>query len=100
MTSSPVPETAMTRIPVMLAVALAASGCAASGDAQVAAADCRVVPITTAGATGRAPRTLSPIEQRAAEMDLARTEYRQRQLRERGIHDNPVEDALRDCDRR
>ena len=90
----------MTKTPVILAVALAAAGCAASGDAQVAAADCRVVPITTASATGRAPRTLSPIEQRAAEMDLAGSEYRQRQLRERGIQDNTVEDALRDCNRR
>lgn len=90
----------MTKITTALAVALAASGCAASGDTQVAAADCRVVPLTTAGATGHAPRAVSPIEQRAAEMDLARTEYRQRQLRERGIHDNIVEDALRDCNRR
>jgi tartrate dehydratase alpha subunit/fumarate hydratase class I-like protein len=67
---------------------------------KITAADCKVVPITTAGATGRAPRNLSPVEQRAAEMDLARTEYRQRQLRERGIQDNTVEDALRDCNRR
>jgi len=59
-----------------------------------------VVPITTASATGRAPRNLSPIEQRAAEMDLARTEYRQRQLRERGPIDNTVEQASRDCNRR
>jgi hypothetical protein len=90
----------MTKTPVILAVALAASGCAASGDPKVAEADCRVVPMTTAGATGRAPRSLSPIEQRAAEMDLARSEYRRRQLEERGIPGNNVEDALRDCDRR
>lgn len=90
----------MTKTPVILAVALAASGCATPGDAQVAAVDCRVVPITTTSATGRAPRTLSSIEQRAAEMDLAGSEYRQRQLRERGIQDNTVEDALRDCNRR
>ena len=84
----------------MLAVALAAVGCATPGNHRVAAADCKVVPITTAGAAGRAPRSLSPIEQRAAEIDLARTEYRQRQLRERGVQDNTVEDALRDCNRR
>ena len=90
----------MMRITALLAVALAATGCATTGDSRLAAADCKVVPITTAGATGRAPRSLSPIEQRAAEMDLARTEYRQRQLRERGIQDNTVEDALRDCNRR
>lgn len=90
----------MTKTTALLAVALAAAGCATSDDTQMAATDCKVVPITTAGATGRAPRTLSPIEQRAAEMDLARTEYRRRQLQERGILDNPVEDALRDCNRR
>ncbi len=90
----------MTKATPFLVLALAASGCATSGDTRVAAADCKVAPITTASATGRAPRNLSPIEQRAAEMDLARTEYRQRQLRERGIQDNTVEDALRDCNRR
>lgn len=90
----------MTRTAALLAVALAAAGCATSGDTRVADADCKVVPITTAGATGRAPRGLSPIEQRAAEMDLARTEYRQRQLRERGLIDNTVEQASRDCSRR
>lgn len=90
----------MTKITVILAVFVAASGCASSGDARVAAADCRVAPITTAGATGRAPRNLSPIEQRAAEMDLAGSEYRQRQLRERGLQGNTVEEALRDCNPR
>lgn len=90
----------MIRTTALLAAALVATGCATTGDSRLAAAECKVVPITTAGATGRAPRSLSPIEQRAAEMDLARSEYRQRQLRERGIQDNAVEDALRDCDRR
>lgn len=90
----------MTKTQAILAAALAASGCAASGDTRVAAADCRVVPITTAGATGRAPRALSPLEQRAAEMDLARSDYRRRQLEERGPIDNTVEEALRDCNRR
>lgn len=90
----------MTKSALILAAALATWGCATPGDAQVAAADCRVAPITTAGATGRAPRNVSPIEQRAAEMDLARSEYRQRQLRERGLQGNTVEEALRDCNPR
>lgn len=90
----------MMKIALSLAIALVATGCATSGDTQVAAADCRVVPITTASATGRAPRALSPLEQRAAEMDLARSDYRRRQLEERGPTDNTVEEALRDCNRR
>jgi len=39
---------------------------------------------------------VSPIEQRYAEMQLANTEYRRRQLQERG-YDSNVEQALRDC---
>jgi hypothetical protein len=75
------------------------AGCASPGDTQVAAADCKVVPITTASAAGRAPRNVSPIEQRWAEMQLAGTDYRRRQLQERGMIDNNVEQALRDCNR-
>lgn len=80
-------------IPILVAVA----GCASQGDTRMAAADCKVVPVTTASAAGRAPRNLSPIEQRYAEMQLANSEYRRRQLQERGLIDNNVEQALRDC---
>jgi len=92
-------EVAMMKPAAVLVLALAAAGCATSGDTQLAAADCKVVPITTASAAGRA-RNVSPIERRAAEMDLANTEYRRRQLQERGLIDNTVEEALRDCNRR
>lgn len=86
--------------PALFAVfALALSGCATSGDTRVASADCKVYPITTASATGRAPKNVSPIEQRYAEMQLANSDYRQRQLQERGMIDNTVEQALRDCQR-
>lgn len=84
---------------VFAVFALALAGCATSGDTRVASADCKVYPITTASATGRAPRNVSPIEQRWAEMQLAGTDYRQRQLQDRGMIDNTVEQALRDCQR-
>lgn len=90
----------MMKPAAVLVLALAAAGCATSGDTQLAAADCKVVPITTASAAGRAPRNVSPIEQRYAEMQLANTEFRRRQLQERGLQGNLVEDALRDCNRR
>lgn len=87
----------MNRIAILSLACLAAAACATGPDTRVAATDCKVVPITTASAAGRAPRNLSPIEQRYAEMQLANSEYRQRQLQERGLVQNNVEDALRDC---
>ena len=77
--------------------ALAAAGCATQGD-YAAQADCKIAPITTAGYAGRA-RHVSPIEQRYAEMQLASTDYRLRQLAERGRVNNTVEDAIYDCDK-
>ena len=80
------------------AAALALAGCATVQDeTPVARADCRIAPITTASATGAPPRRVDPIDQRYAEMQLATSEYRMRQLRERGMDMNNVEDALRDC---
>ena len=84
------------RIPTAIAVTLLAAGCASQGDVQVAQADCKVLPITTTSVAGRRPNA-SPLEQRYAEMQLATPDYRMRQLRERGMEMNNVEDALRDC---
>lgn len=89
----------MTNPAVVALLGLALAGCANSGDTRVASADCKVMPLTTASATGRAPKNVGPLEQRWAEMQLANSEYRQRQLRERGMIDNTVEQALRDCQR-
>jgi hypothetical protein len=89
----------MTKPALLALFGLALAGCASSGDTKVASADCKIVPITTASAAGRAPKNVSPIEQRWAEMQLASTDYRQRQLHERGMIDNTVEQALRDCNR-
>ena len=90
----------MTKSALFALFGLALAGCASSGDTRVASADCKVYPITTASATGRAPKNVSPLEQRWAEMQLASTDYRQRQLQERGMIDNTVEQALRDCNNR
>ena len=74
-----------------------AAGCAAPGDTQVAAVDCKVDPVTTASAAGvRAPK-VDPLEQRFAEMQLASSDYRFRNLRQNAYNMNNVEDALRDC---
>ena len=84
------------KTPLAIAILLLAAGCAASGDTRVAQAECKVYPMTTASVAGRKPN-VSPIEQRYAEMQLANSEYRQRQLRERGLDSNNIEEALRGC---
>jgi hypothetical protein len=83
------------KTPLGIAVLVLAAGCATQGDTQVAQAECKVYPITTASAAGRKPNA-SPLEQRHAEMQLASSDYRMRQLRERG-YDGNVEQSLRDC---
>jgi hypothetical protein len=89
---------AMKTILAVSALALLATGCATTASDQLAQADCKIAPITTASATGRT-RPTSSIEQRDAEMQLASSQYRMQQLRERGLANNNVEDALRDCGR-
>jgi hypothetical protein len=84
------------RLTIAVAVATLAAGCASQGDVQVAQAECKVLPITTTSVAGRKPN-VSRIEQRYAEAQLATSEYRMRQLRERGLDMNNIEDALRDC---
>ena len=82
------------------AVAVLAAGCATTEPTQVAQAECKVQPVTTMGVTGRKVTNVSSLDQRYAEMQLATSEYRMRQLRERGMDMNNVEDALRDCSAR
>ena len=84
---------------LVLAVLALAAGCATTEPVQVAQAECKVLPITTTSVAGRKPN-VSAIEQRYAEMQLATSEYRMRQLRERGMDMNNVEDALRECSAR
>jgi uncharacterized lipoprotein YajG len=88
---------AMKTFPALAVLLLAAAGCAAQPE-QLAQADCKVAPITTASVGGRA-KPVSSLEQRDAEMQLASSQYRMHQLRERGLVNNNVEEALRDCGR-
>lgn len=87
------------RMLIAAASAVVAAGCAATEAPQVAQAECKIVPVTTASAAGRAPRNVHPLEQRHAEMQLATSQYRQAQLQSHGMAFNNVEDALRDCRR-
>lgn len=82
-----------------LAVVALATGCTTLNDpdTQLAAADCKIAPITTASATGVRPRPVDRLEQRYAEMQLASTDYRQRQLNQPLGAFGPTEQALRDC---
>ena len=86
----------MRTIPILLL--LAAGGCAQlNGETPVAAADCRVAPVTTASATGVRPRQVDSLDQRYAEMQLATSDYRMRRLQQPLGAMSNVEDALRDC---
>ena len=74
------------------------AACATPGE-QVAAVDCKIYPVTTASVAGGKPKVNS-LEQRHAEMQLATSDYRMRNLRQNGYNMNNVEDALRDCNAR
>jgi|SRR4051812_39079083 hypothetical protein len=88
----------MRIIPILLV--LGAAGCAPlDTDTPVAAADCRIAPVTTASATGGRPRQVDPLDQRYAEMQLATSDYRMKRLQQPLGAMNNVEDALRDCAR-
>jgi hypothetical protein len=88
------------RLLLAASAVLALAGCATDAETRLAQADCKVYPATTASATGARKPNVSPIEQRYAEMQLASSEYRMRNLREHGYDGNSVEDALRDCSSR
>lgn len=83
-------------IAVCALAALAVAGCATQGDNYAAKPECKVAPITTASATGKA-KPVDPLSQRRAEMDLASSDYRFRQLNRNGGMNNNIEEALRDC---
>lgn len=81
-------------------IALGAAGCAhLDSETPLAAADCRIAPMTTASAAGGRPRQVDPLDQRYAEMQLASSDYRMRRLQQPLGAMSNVEDALRDCAR-
>jgi hypothetical protein len=93
-------ETAMKTILMLCATALLAGACATT-ETQVAQAECKLQRPTTAtyAATGRSTRPSDRLDQRYAEMQLAASDYRLRELATRGMGPtNTVEQALRDCD--
>jgi hypothetical protein len=84
------------------AVALLAGACATTGDTQLAQAECKATRPTTAtyAATGRSTRPYDRLDQRFAEMQLAASDLRFRELATRGMGPtNTIEEALRDCSR-
>lgn len=83
-----------TQFAVSVVLATALAGCAAQ-ETQVARADCKIAPITTRSVTGR-PGPVNELDRRYAEMQLATSDYRRRQLDRHGLNNN-VEEALRDC---
>ncbi|HET7728989.1 MAG TPA: hypothetical protein VFK48_03045 [Usitatibacter sp.] len=89
----------MKTLLALSALAIAAGCATTSQDVQLAQADCRVMPLTTASIAGARPKRVDPLDQRWAEMKLAGSDYRLNQLQRRGAYDSPVEQALRDCDR-
>ncbi len=75
-------------------------GCASTDQpTRVAAADCKIQPLQTATTTYGKKRPVTELEQREAEMNLASSEYRLRQLQSGFGPASPLEDALRDCNK-
>lgn len=79
------------------AAALLAACATAHEPTRMAQAECKVRPITTESVAGVRTRQPSALEQREAEMALATSQYRMRNLRTQGDVFNNVEDALKDC---
>ena len=77
-------------------ILLLAAGCAHE-PTQVAKAECKVVPATTASFAGGKPRNLTNLDMAQAEANLATSQYRFRNLRTHGLAFNNVEEALHDC---
>jgi hypothetical protein len=85
------------RILIPAAAVLALAGCATTEPMQVAQAECKIHPVTTTSVTGvRKPQT-EETRQRMAEMELATSSYRFRNLAQNAYNMNNIEDALRDC---
>ena len=78
-------------------LALILAGCATAGDDQYAKADCKVYPITTASAAGNRPSRVDELARRDAEMQLANSDFRRRELARQGLAGNTTEEALRNC---
>ena len=79
--------------------ALAACGCATTYDSQYAENDCKVAPVVTTG-PGASSR-VTDLDRRYAEMQLATSDYRLRNLQRNPAYaNNNIEQSLNDCARR
>jgi hypothetical protein len=80
--------------------ALAAYGCATTPD-QYAENDCKVAPVVTADSSLRHADRVTDLDRRYAEMQLATSDYRLRQLQRNPAYpSNNLEQSLNDCARR
>jgi hypothetical protein len=82
-----------------LAVAALMAGCATPENQMVASAECKVTPITTESAAGVRKPEYAHLQQVDAQMQLAASNYRMRNLQQNAYNMNNVEDSLRDCQR-
>jgi hypothetical protein len=91
----------MKTVLALSAALLACAGCATT-DTQLAQAECKTTRPTTStyAATGRSTRPYDALDQRYAQMQLAASDLRFRELATRGMGPtNTIEEALRDCSR-
>ncbi|HEX6633594.1 MAG TPA: hypothetical protein VF038_06475 [Usitatibacter sp.] len=88
----------MKKLVALSISALALAACATEGDTQVAQADCRVAPVVTADSSLRKDR-VTDLDRRYAEMQLATSDYRLRNL-QRNPGQSNLEDALDGCARK
>jgi len=83
-------------------VLFAAAGCADQAvrdqPVKLANAGCKIMPSTTDSVTGNAPRHATELQQKFAQADLETSRYRMRNLQANPAN-NPVEDAIRECDK-
>jgi hypothetical protein len=65
---------------------------------KVANADCKIMPTATDSVTGNPPKHVSELQQKFAQADLETSRYRMRNLQTNPAN-NPIEDAIRECDK-
>lgn len=76
------------------------AGCASVPEAdKTASVECKIQPYQTATITDGKKREVSPLERRYAEMQLASSDYRMKQLRSGLGQTGAIEEVLRDCNR-
>jgi hypothetical protein len=84
-----------------LSAAALACACATTPPDQYAENDCRVAPVVTADSSLRRPDRVTDLDRRYAEMQLATSDYRLRQLqRDPAYATNNIEQSLQGCARK